>query len=188
MVEPSDVGGWHAHRFIEYHLDLPQISDNLLFTTVDEIRNNCEVIYDAHMYKTYKAPQELNDYLAPYMTDVLKLHLADNMQVRYQVMTEQLPIHKDYDSKGVNKVLNYHITTGGDNVYTRWWDMPEDANLIFAHGAFDYHMGDHYDQSKKIYETLIPTKKWHKLTVNIPHDIGYITSPRIGLRLWNNWL
>ena len=53
---------------------------------------------------------------------------------------------------------------------------------------FDYHMGDHYDQSKKIYETLIPTKKWHKLTVNIPHDIGYITSPRIGLRLWNNWL
>ena len=103
-------------------------------------------------------------------------------------MTEQLPIHKDYDSKGVHKVLNYHITTGGDNVYTRWWDMPEDANLIFAHGAFDYHMGDHYDQSKKIYETLIPTKKWHKLTVNIPHDIGYISSPRIGLRLWNNWL
>ena len=37
-------------------------------------------------------------------------------------MTEQLPIHKDYDSKGVHKVLNYHITTG-DNVYTRWWDI-----------------------------------------------------------------
>lgn len=73
MVEPSN--------YIEYHLDLPQIPDNLLFTTVDEIRNNCEVIYDAHMYKTYKAPQELNDYLAPYMTDVLKLYLADNMQV-----------------------------------------------------------------------------------------------------------
>ncbi len=43
MVEPSD--------YIEYHLDLPQIPDNLLFTTVDEIRNNCEVIYDAYMYK-----------------------------------------------------------------------------------------------------------------------------------------
>ena len=71
MVEPSD--------YIEYHLDLPQIPDNLLFTTVDEIRNNCEVIYDAYMYKTYKAPQELNDYLAPYMTDVLKLYLADKV-------------------------------------------------------------------------------------------------------------
>ena len=69
-----------------------------------------------------------------YMENVLKLYLQDTMQVRYQVMTEQLPIHKDYDSKGVHKVLNYHITTGGDNVYTRWWDMPEDVNLIFAHG------------------------------------------------------
>ena len=83
------------------------------------------------------------------MENVLKLYLQDTMQVRYQVMTEQLPIHKDYDSKGVHKVLNYHITTGGDNVYTRWWDITEDANLIFAHAGFDYHMGDHYDQSKK---------------------------------------
>ena len=101
MVEPSD--------YIEYHLDLPQIPDNLLFTTVDEIRNNCEVIYDAYMYKTYKAPQELYDWLHPHMGDILKFHLQDTMQVRYQVMTEQLPIHKDYDSRGVYKVLNYHL-------------------------------------------------------------------------------
>ena len=146
-MEPSD--------FIEYQLDLPTLPDNLIFNKVSDIQNNCEVVYDAYMYKTYKAPQELHDWLHPYMENVLKLYLQDTMQVRYQVMTEQLPIHKDYDSKGVHKVLNYHITTGGDNVYTRWWDMPEDANLIFAHGAFDYHMGDHYAQSKKIYETLI---------------------------------
>ena len=98
-MEPSD--------FIEYQLDLPTIPDNLIFNKVSDIQNNCEVVYDAYMYKTYKAPQELHDWLHPYMENVLKLYLQDTMQVRYQVMTEQLPIHKDYDSKGVHKVLNY---------------------------------------------------------------------------------
>ena len=50
-VEPSD--------FIEYQLNLPTIPDNLIFNKVSDIQNNCEVVYDNYMYKTYKAPQEI---------------------------------------------------------------------------------------------------------------------------------
>ena len=67
-MEPSD--------FIEYQLDLPTIPDNLIFNKVSDIQNNCEVVYDAYMYKTYKAPQELHDWLHPYMENVLKLYLC----------------------------------------------------------------------------------------------------------------
>ena len=38
MVEPSN--------YIDYKLDLPRIPDNLLFKTIDEIQNNCELIWD----------------------------------------------------------------------------------------------------------------------------------------------
>ena len=36
--------------------------------------------------------------------------------------------------------------------------ISEDANLIFAHGDFDYHMGDHYDQSKRYMRHSYPQK------------------------------
>ena len=185
-------------NYIEYpSVELPEIPDHLLFKTIDEIRDNCEVIYDAYMYKTYQAPQELYDFMRPLQgkpkvhdnfSDIMRMYVADVLQIRYQVMTEQLPIHMDADSRGITHVLNYHIDTGGDDVKTRWWDMPDDLHLRFDGGPFDYHMGDYYDQSKIVYETVIPKDTWHFLRVNYPHDIGRISRPRLGLRMWNSWI
>lgn len=182
MVEPSN--------YIDYKLDLPRIPDNLLFTTPTEIRENCELKWDAYVYKTYLAPQELYDWVHTQesIQRELKMYIEDHLQIRYQVMTEQLPIHQDADAKGVDWVLNYHIDLGGPEVYTRWWDMPEDFKGKFIEGSFDYHMGDYYDETKKLHEEMIPTHTWHRLRVDIPHDIGRISTPRFGLRLWNSWI
>ena len=108
MVEPSN--------YIDYKLDLPRIPDNLLFTTPTEIRENCELKWDAYVYKTYLAPQELYDwvYTQESIQRELRMYIEDHLQIRYQVMTEQLPIHQDADAKGVDWVLNYHIDLGGE--------------------------------------------------------------------------
>ena len=138
----------------------------------------------------FESTQELYDwvYTQESIQRELRMYIEDHLQIRYQVMTEQLPIHQDADAKGVDWVLNYHIDLGGPEVYTRWWDMPEDFKGKFVEGSFDYHMGDYYDETKKLHEEMIPTHTWHRLRVDIPHDIGRISTPRFGLRMWNSWI
>ena len=79
-----------------------------------------------------------------------------DVKVKYQIIRKELPIHIDF---GVGKVkYNYIVETGGDNVITRWWDKTH-KNIL--------------------YEIKCPQKRWHKLRINIPHNITTPSNTRL---------
>ena len=164
--------------YVEY-LDIPQIPENLLLTNIEDITSlETQKTTPNGLYTTYHAPAELYEY-------VKQGFFNNNVQVRYQVMNGQLPIHVDSDYQGVSHVYNYCIITGGDSVKTRWWEQSviEDKRISFDGGHFDAIWGDEINGGL-LYETVIEPNRWHKLTVNVPHDISKLDYPRASLRVW----
>ena len=164
-------------EFVKY-IDLPQIPEDLLLTNLEDIKNlETRMTTPSELYMTYNAPLELYEFI--------QQGFSTGIQVRYQVMNGQLPVHIDADFRGVSHVYNYGISTGGDNVKTRWWDQDviEEKRIAFDGGHFDIIWGDEVD-SDPLYETVIEPKRWHQLTVNVPHDISKLDSPRTSVRFW----
>jgi len=164
----------------EFIKSIPQIPEELLLYNVEDIisRENKFCNQEAQAtYSTHDVSSELYDFLRP--------HFNRDIQIRYQVMKRQLPIHIDAHAKNVSHVFNYVLLTGGDSVRTRWWKMPKEKQLMFLPNAhYDICMGDKQDKEQLLQERIIPPKQWHKLRVDIPHDISKIDSPRIGITLW----
>jgi hypothetical protein len=86
--------------------------------------------------------------------DLLQPHFDFDItnSVFYQYIGQRLGIHTDYGRK---TVTNYVINTGGENVVTKW-----------------------FSGSDVIFETIIEEKRWHKITVDIPHSVDNIQTDR----------
>ncbi len=166
---------------IEFIENIPQIPEELLLYNIDDItsRENMFGLKKANdVYSTHDAPIELYDFLRP--------HFESNIQIRYQVIKKQLPIHIDAHAKNVSHVFNYGLLTGGDSVKTRWWKMPKEKQLVFDGRAVDICMGDEQSPYRLLQEIIIPPKRWHRLQVDIPHDISKIDTPRLGITVFEN--
>jgi len=134
---------------------LPQVPDYLI-DDLDVIRsrkNAFDYPQYEHVYASYVTSQQLHDFLQE--------HFNYPIIVRYQVIGEKLPVHVDI---GVTEKYNYIIDSGGSSVITRWWDSKENPTVILS-------------------QTHTPERIWHKLCVNIPHDITEVTSPRISIQV-----
>jgi|TARA_R110002074_G_scaffold350702_1_gene521713 hypothetical protein len=164
-------------EFIE---NIPQIPEELLLYDIDQITKNQNKFgyKEAYVtYSTYDVSPELYDFLNPYFNG--------NIQIRYQIIRNQLPIHIDAHAKDISHVFNYALLLGGENVKTRWWKMPKEKQLAFLPNIHhDICMGDDQDEDQLLQEVIIPLKQWHKLRIDVPHDISKLNSPRIGITLW----
>jgi hypothetical protein len=87
-------------------------------------------------------------------------HFEYKIQANYQLIGVQLTPHVDL---GRQFCFNYLFLTGGDNVRTRWYDD---------------------DKQHIVYETTAPLHTWHRIQVDIVHDISEISSQRLGLSVW----
>ena len=101
-------------------------------------------------------------------------------------MKVQLPIHIDaHVINGISYTFNYVLLTGGDNIKTRWWEVPKEEKLMFVQNRpREIIWGDEQNREQLLYEITIPPKRWHKFKVNIPHDISKIDTPRIGITVF----
>ena len=158
---------------------IPQIPEELLLYDIDKITSGVNKfgvtrVKNVDNYSTHKVSSELHEFLSPYFDG--------DIDIRYQVMKVQLPVHIDNHA---THIYNYVLLTGGDNVLTRWWDMPKEKRLVFLPNLpHDICMGDEQDDEQLIYKTLLPLKKWYKLQVSVPHDISKIETPRLGITVW----
>ena len=165
--------------FLEWQVHLPQIPEELLLYDIEHITNNQNKfgIQDNNTYSTHDVSSELYDFL--------RSHFNNDIQIRYQVIKKQLPVHIDAHAKSISHVFNYLLLPGGHNVKTRWWKMPKEKQLVFLPNVYhDICMGDEQGRDQLLQEVIIPPKQWHKLKIDVPHDISKINSPRIGITLW----
>lgn len=77
----------------------------------------------------------------------------------YQVIKNELPIHIDLR----DFAYNYILCTGGQNVYTVWYD-------------------DH--KETEIFKIKLPKYKWHRLDVSKPHTVTGLESIRIAITVF----
>jgi len=158
---------------------IPQIPEELLLYDIDKIiggvnKFGATRIKNEALYSTHEVSSNIHEFLSPYFDG--------EIDIRYQVIKTQLPIHIDNHA---THIFNYVLLTGGDKVLTRWWNMPKEKQLVFKPNVpHDICRGDDQDDDQLIYETLLPLKKWYKLQVSIPHDISIIETPRLGITVW----
>jgi hypothetical protein len=135
-----------------YCSQIPQIPDEIINLTEDEIRKipNKFNGVKATKYSLHTATQELNDFLKPYFDN--------NVNIAFQLITDDLPLHKDY---GRTNCYNYIIKSGGD-VSTVWYD----------------------DNAKEIDRVIFPTGVWHNINVTKFHNVVGINSTRIAISVW----
>ena len=87
---------------------------------------------------------------------------------------------------GVTHVYNYVLLTGGENIKTRHWKVPDEEKLIYLKNRpRTVIWGDELNNEQLLNEIILPTIRWHKLAVNMPHDISKIDSPRLGITVFN---
>ena len=173
---------------IEFLNDIPSIPEELLTYDIKSIINSPNKFGDRvphagsagkGIYSTHDVSNELYSFLKP--------HFGDNIEVRYQLFKSQIPVHIDaHVLSGVTHVYNYVLLTGGDNIKTRHWKVPDEEKLIYLKNRpRTVIWGDELNNEQLLNEIILPTKRWHKLAVNMPHDISKIDSPRLGITVFN---
>ena len=141
--------------YYEEIYSLDPIPEHLIddLETIRSRRNMFAYPEHEHIYASYLVSDELHEFV--------QQQFSYPVLVRYQVIGKKLPVHLDI---GVEEKYNYIIYQGGDLVMTRWWDSEHNPTNI-------------------IYETHIPQLVWHKMKVDVPHDITEVDSPRISIQV-----
>jgi len=128
-------------RYIQY-LNLPLIPNDL----ISELPNNLDA-YETKKIENYNWSKSHNTKINEWGQE----NISQEMYFAFQIMTGDLPIHKDVDSK--TKLL-YIIDQGGKNVLTKFWD--DNFNLL-----------DEY---------VIQKNKWHVFKADTYHSVEGIES------------
>lgn len=133
---------------------LPPIPNNLILSIEDifKLKNSFKYPEVFERYATFQAQESLCNFVSSYFNY--------DVNVKYQVIRKELPIHTDSIKSGAKGGVkyNYIVETGGDNVITRWWDKTH-KNML--------------------YEIKCPQKTWHELRIDIPHNVTTPSSPRL---------
>ena len=140
--------------FYEIRYELPSIPKEL-HKSEDDIRKIKDEFADVRpnskpKYTLHTVSSELKDFLLPCF--------GEQYEFAFQLITSDLPIHKDFARRSC---FNYIFSSGGD-VSTNWYD-------------------DNLNQIKTI---IFPENTWHKIKVDTFHNVTNLTSTRIALSVW----
>ena len=129
---------------------LPEVPEyfNLSLEEIEELENVFPYKDYNHTFASYAVPQELSDFIQEYF------HYP--VLTRYQVIKSKVPVHTDLGIVGVK--YNYVFQTGGEQVWTRFWDMGEIVERV-----------------------CIKERVWHSLQIDVPHDVTTVDHARISL-------
>lgn len=142
-------------QLFEYVNFLPEISDELLITDVNELYKRKNYFSDDPTWDWWYFITPVDDSIYT----ILQPYFDFPVQIFYQLSGTQLTPHIDV---GREFCYNYILLPGGPSVKTRWYNN---------------------DGTEIIYETVAAAKKWHRLQVDVTHDISEIESPRLSLTL-----
>jgi len=188
-IKPSNTDNCNYLDVVD---DLPKIPEDLIEYDIEKIER-FRVIYSAKLldYKSYDSPKEMYDFLAS--------HFPYPIQIRYQLIKEQLPIHVDHMHVQNKRpfIFNYVLFSGGSSVRTRHWKLP-DKLPIGKEKDGENHAGYHVypapfwgsnpvEGMSLLNENTISEKTWCRLNISIPHDISEINLPRLLLTVFETY-
>jgi hypothetical protein len=133
------------------------IPDKLIEFDVDNIKKliNDSPFKDLEWFQQYKIS---NHHLLNFIQPFFNFNVFGKSY--YQIIKNGIKRHVDV---GRSTAYNFLINTGGDDVYTVWYD---------------------YNRVEEIYKIKIPIKTWHKLDVSICHSVEGITDTRIAISVF----
>ena len=133
---------------------IPEIPSELIDITENEIRKIPNIFngVTAKKYSLHAVTKELKNFLKPYFNS--------NVNIAFQLITGELPVHKDY---GRTNCYNYIIKTGGD-VDTVWYD----------------------NDLKEIERVNFSAYRWHNINVETFHNVIGVDSTRIAISVWSS--
>lgn len=137
---------------------LPHIPQDMISSLTD-IEKRVNVFPDpmaVETYASYEIEQELQEWA--------QSQFDYPVVARYQVIKKNLPIHRDLGIKGTK--YNFLITTGGNNVITKWWDDEKNPTTV-------------------LYEMIAKPLVWYNLNIETPHEVINVTEPRISITIRN---
>ena len=135
-----------------YCSQIPQVPEEIINLTEEQIRKIPDRFdgVKASRYTLHDATKELKDFLQP--------HFSNKVDIAFQLITDDLPIHKDF---GRTSCYNYIIKSGGE-ASTVWYD----------------------DSMKEIDRVVFPTCVWHHINVEKYHNVIDIKDTRIAISVW----
>ena len=137
-----------------YFPQIPKIPESIINITEEEIRkipDRFKSERENPIYTLHDATEELRDFLQPYF--------SNDMDIAFQLITDELPIHKDF---GRTSCYNYLIKSGR-KASTIWYD----------------------DDLKEIDRVIFPTHVWHNINVETFHKVVDVTDTRISISVWS---
>jgi hypothetical protein len=135
---------------------LPDIPSELL-DDWETIKNRGNIFKSKRVegiYASYLVSSKLRKFLQSYFDKPIN--------VRYQVINDQLPVH--IDAGGIFRKFNYLLDAGGESVFTRWWDSLDNPSTI-------------------VYQCQAQEFTWHQIKVNHAHDISPIKRTRLSIEI-----
>lgn len=135
---------------------LPKIPDGLAITDPAILRKGKNMFSDDPSGDHWYFTHAISDDLYNF----LQPHFNFKIKANYQLIGVQLTPHIDV---GRHVCYNYLFLTGGDNVRTRWYNDTK---------------------TEIVYEATAPLHTWHRIQVDIVHDISEISSQRLSLSVW----
>lgn len=135
-----------------YCSQIPQVPKEIVNLTEEQIRKIPDRFdgVKASRYTLHDATKELKDFLQP--------HFSNKVDIAFQLITDDLPIHKDF---GRTSCYNYIIKSGGE-ASTVWYD----------------------NSMKEIDRVVFPTCVWHHINVETYHNVVDIKDTRIAISVW----
>jgi hypothetical protein len=134
---------------------IPSIPKNLIITDIEELYKRPNAFDDSGEWDWWYFTTKVDDKLYNF----LQPYFDFPIEVYYQLSGRQLTPHID---QGRTFCYNYTLLPGGPEVRTRWYDD---------------------NMENIIYEIEAPLFTWHRLQVDVPHDISEIESHRLSLTI-----
>lgn len=134
---------------------LPTIPTNLYITDVNELYKKPN-IFDPERRADW---WYFTTFVDEDLHNFLQPYFDFPIEVYYQLSGRQLTPHID---QGRTFCYNYTLLPGGPDVKTRWYDQK---------------------MENVIYQVTAPLQTWHRLQVDVPHDISEIESHRLSLTI-----
>lgn len=162
------MGEQITYKYYE-QVDLPPLPEEMIKEMYWSIDNCKNIFYDPkhQWYQSFLVSKPLADFTK-------QLFKFEHLAI-VQVIQKGLPIHIDF---GRTEAFNYIIETGGVNATTAFYkrdDFYFDENNKLRPNKLDYEMSE---------QICIPEKKWHKIKVDIPHNVKNIETKRISLSVY----
>lgn len=142
-------------------LDWPKLSEAYHLTDEQVMDKTLPHAHPVPHYEYYRQYMYNNNILVQELQPLFDFDIKDRVFI--QIIKKGISTHKDVGRK---IIYNYLLDTGGDNVYTHFYDE---------------------DKTTELYKVNLPVHTWHQMDVTHYHNVTGIEHDRIAISVYESF-